>query len=126
MAEVYNKYGPELSITHVDPKNPKNVKTYSFIKPSYKITLKFLTDDTPVIKALYGSISLASLDNLKCRICDSEYRVEMHHVRFMKDLNPKLNTIDKLMVRAYRKQIPLCRSCHMAHHKGKLQTIEDK
>lgn len=90
---------------------------YSFKDPSYKVTLKFLTSDTPIIKALYGSISLATLDNLKCAVCESEYRVEMHHVRHMKDLNPKLGVVDKLMVRANRKQIPLCRSCHMSYHR---------
>jgi len=40
----------------------------------------------------------------------------MHHVRHMKDLNPKLSAMDKLKVKSNRKQIPLCRSCHKAKH----------
>jgi len=43
--------------------------------------------------------------------------VEMHHVRLLKDLNPKLSEIDRLMSKRRRKQIPLCRSCHLNHHK---------
>jgi hypothetical protein len=34
----------------------------------------------------------------------------------MKNLNPNLSKIDKLRVKANRKQIPLCRDCHMAKH----------
>jgi hypothetical protein len=38
----------------------------------------------------------------------------------MSDLNPKINAIDRLMVRAHRKQISLCRECHMnKHHNAK-------
>ena len=44
----------------------------------------------------------------------------MHHVRMMKDLSPKSNRLDYLMVRANRKQIPLCRRCHVEYHKGSL------
>lgn len=119
MARVYAKFGPQLSTVHVDKNDPKKKKTYSFLKPSYKITLKFLMNSSPVIKALYGSVSLSTLDDLVCSVCESEYRVEMHHIRHMKDLNPKLNSLDKLMARRHRKQIPLCRECHMAHHRGK-------
>lgn len=119
MAKVYAKFGPQLSITHKDSKDPKKDKVYSFLVPSYKITLKFLTNCSPVITGLYGSVSLSTLDNLNCGICDSNYRVEMHHIRQMKDLNPKLDTLDRLMVRRRRKQIPLCRECHMAYHRRK-------
>jgi hypothetical protein len=119
MAKVYARFGPQLSTVHKDNKDPKKNKTYSFLKPSYQITLKFLTNSSPVIKALYGSVSLSTLDDLKCSICESEYRVEMHHIRQMKDLNPKLNYLDKLMARRNRKQIPLCRECHMEYHRNK-------
>ncbi len=40
----------------------------------------------------------------------------MHHVRHLKDLNPKLDLIDKLMASRHRKQIPLCRECHLRRH----------
>ena len=41
----------------------------------------------------------------------------MHHIRAMKNLNPKLSYMDKLMVKANRKQIPLCKICHIKKHK---------
>lgn len=112
-AKVYKKFGALLTA----PAGNNKTKDASFLKPSYKITLKYLTNNTPIVKALYGYKSIASLDNLICNICGSEYRVEMHHVRALKDLNPKLSAIDKLMATRKRKQIALCRECHMKRHR---------
>jgi group II intron reverse transcriptase/maturase len=111
-AQAYKKFGELLTA----PANSKE-KEINFLKPSYKITLKFITNNTPIIRALYGSKSIASLDELICHVCGSEYRVEMHHVRALKDLNPKLSLIDKLMASRRRKQIALCRECHMKRHR---------
>lgn len=74
--------------------------------------------DNGILSTLYADkISKASLENLVCAVCESTYRVEMHHVRYLKDLNPKVSKIDELMIKRRRKQIALCRSCHMRHHK---------
>lgn len=93
-----------------------------FVRAEYKIdTNRFHIDKTNIdlIQTLYAkSISAASLYNLTCSICESKYRVEMHHVRKLKDLNPKLRGIDKLMIRKRRKQIAVCRECHMKIHSG--------
>jgi len=112
-AKVYRKFGPQLAVPITEK---GKVKIHGFLKPSYVLTMKFLTNSTPIIKSLYGSKSLATLDDMVCSICGSEYRVEMHHVRALKDLNPKLSTIDKLMASRRRKQIALCRECHMKKH----------
>jgi len=112
-AAVYKKFGKHLTA------KPTEIKTkpISFIHPSYKVTLSFMTKADPNIPGIYTrGISKATLEGLTCRICDSDYQVEMHHVRHMKDLNPKLSLIDKLMVKRNRKQIPLCRKCHMDRH----------
>lgn len=113
MAPVYKKFAGRLT-------GPKGV---SFYKPSYKMTLKFLTKATPLVGSLYQK-SRASLDNLKCSICHSLYRVEPDHVRAMKDLNPKISYLDRQMVRINRKRIPLCRKCHMLKH-GNRETVFD-
>lgn len=114
MSKVYTKFGPLMEYKHTDKKG--NVKTYSFYRPSYKLTFKFLINSTPVVQTLFGNRSLANLDGLECSVCNSDTDVEMHHVRFLKDLNPKLDMIDKLMATKKRKQIPLCRSCHLEKH----------
>lgn len=50
-----------------------------------------------------------------CCVCGSEQSVEMHHVRGIKDL--KSRTIsERIMSATNRKQIPLCRPCHLKAH----------
>lgn len=92
----------------------------AFLKPSYKLnTWDFKINAKDRIKTLFTShISTATLDSLSCEKCGSKTRVEMHHVRLLKDLNPKLSEIDKIMAKRRRKQIPLCRPCHLDHHKN--------
>jgi len=43
----------------------------------------------------------------------------MHHVKHLKDLNPKLGDVDRRMAKIRRKQIPLCRQCHLKYHGSK-------
>lgn len=116
MKKVFNKFGPDLTIHHTNAKGKKS--TYSFYKPTWKInTNRFLIDVNPIINTTFAeNISLAKLDDLSCTKCGSKYRVELHHIRKMKDLNPRLSLVDRLMVKANRKQIPLCRECHMKLH----------
>jgi group II intron reverse transcriptase/maturase len=111
-------------------KDLKGKEKIGFIAADYGLTpWDFKTpSDTPlrgqhnkvsengIINTLYAeSISVASLENLSCSNCGSKYRVEMHHVKYLKDLNPKLSKIDALMDKRRRKQIPLCRECHLSH-----------
>lgn len=114
MAQVYKRFGGSL----------KGPKGKTLFKPSYRITLKFLTSTSPVVGAMYQEKSTTTLDNLKCSVCDSDYRVEMHHIRAMKDLNPKLSYMDRQMVRINRKRIPLCRRCHMLKHRNQETTFD--
>jgi group II intron reverse transcriptase/maturase len=86
-----------------------------------------LVKNTPVFKL--GKKDLSSVDalfvrasltikasSLACANCASTHKVEMHHVRFLKDLNNKMDPISRAMAARRRKQIPLCRSCHMHKH----------
>lgn len=108
-AKVFDKYGKDL----------KGDNKHGFVKASYGTKLSAFNTNTNdiLLRVNAQGISKASLENLVCSVCESEYRVEMHHVRMMKDLNPKARFIDRLMARKNRKQIALCRSCHMEHHK---------
>ena len=115
MASTYKKFGSKLT-------GPKGISLY---KPSYKISMKFLVKASPLIASLYQEKTNVTLDNLRCSVCDSDYRVELHHVRAMKDLNPKISYMDRQMVRINRKRILLCRACHMMKHRNH-ETIFDK
>lgn len=50
-----------------------------------------------------------------CAMCASTAGVEMHHVRKMTDLQHK-SPVEKLIIAANRKSIPLCWFCHKKHH----------
>jgi len=107
--KVITKFGPDL----------KGSSEIGFLKPKLKLNpWEFKMGVKTYISALYSSgLSAASLENLNCNSCGSTYRVEMHHVRMLKDLNPKISQIDRIMVKKRRKQIPLCRKCHLEHHR---------
>lgn len=64
-------------------------------------------------------ISTLSALNQPCANCGAKSNVEMHHVKHIKTINPKLSSFDKMMARINRKQVPLCRKCHRLVHSGK-------
>jgi group II intron reverse transcriptase/maturase len=103
-------------------KDFKGNSKISFLKVKYgrkKGPSKFLTNISPTIKGLFGEpISIATLYNLNCSNCGSTTNVEMHHVRMMKDIKSDADRIGYLMIKNQRKQIPLCRICHIKHHKN--------
>jgi len=53
-----------------------------------------------------------------CANCGSDSRVEMHHLKHIKTINSKLDYFSQKMARINRKQVPLCRRCHLKVHKG--------
>nr|YP_010833255.1 hypothetical protein QLP03_mgp066 [Agaricus bitorquis]WFG54002.1 hypothetical protein [Agaricus bitorquis] len=108
-SKVFKKFGSNLT---------GNDKA-AFLNPSLKLnTWDFKVNAREYLNTLYAShLSAATLENLACRKCGSVENVEMHHVRKLSDLNPKISEIDRIMVKARRKQVPLCRACHLEHHK---------
>jgi group II intron reverse transcriptase/maturase len=110
VSKVLAKYGKDL----------KGNDRIAFLKPSYNLKVwDFKVNAKDRIKTLFAShLSAATLNSLSCSNCGSTTQVEMHHVRLLKDLNPKLSLIDKMMAARRRKQIPLCRPCHLTPHKN--------
>ena len=80
-AKVFDKYRGDL----------KGGDKHGFVKAEYgnkPWAFNVKTDEINLRINAQG-ISKASLEKLVCSVCESEYRVEMHHVRKMSDLNPK-------------------------------------
>lgn len=105
-------------------------KGIALIKPSYSNyhgINRFATgnyrEPLAYIVALFASSkSMARLENLSCAQCASNHKVEMHHIRALKDLKPEISHVDKLRSKARRKQIPLCRLCTMDAYTSPIQT----
>jgi group II intron reverse transcriptase/maturase len=66
---------------------------------------------TYVERTLRGRTALKGV----CASCRSTVNVEMHHVRKLADLKGR-SYVEKVMIASNRKQIPLCRPCHLAAH----------
>jgi group II intron reverse transcriptase/maturase len=110
--KVFAKFGKSLTVD--------KESGLKFFKPGYKNNpWAFSTSHVDYLLKFYArSISPASLLGLVCSLCSSDYRVEMHHIRHLKDINSRKSLADKLRMIKKRKQIPLCRSCHLSlHHK---------
>ena len=131
-SKVIAKFGSEIKIYDQENRdsNNKPILKTKLYKPSYKLNVwdfKVKNRVHNIIGLYANEVSLAKFDNLSCTVCKSDYKVEMHHIRMMKDLKAIKGTLVYLMSKANRKQIPLCRSCHMAHHSGKLTlTVKEK
>jgi Type II intron maturase len=108
---VYRKYGKDL----------RGRDRIGFQKITYKIKpWDFKTSSKDYVKTLFtDKISLATFDDLVCSLCGSNYRLEMHHIRQLKDLKPKLSKLDALMAARRRKQIAACRDCLVKFHSSK-------
>lgn len=108
-SQVYKKYGRWLE---------KDGKV-GFYHPKVKVdpnNFKIKQEKIDIVQSLFAQTkSIANLYDLICAKCGSIHKVEMHHVKMMKNLNTK-NWLDAIMAKANRKQIPLCRKCHMEHH----------
>jgi hypothetical protein len=109
MRQVYLKYGPNINIDGIQ-----------IFRPSYsrKEFVPVIDDELQIVPTLSSSHkSLARLLKSACSKCGSMYKVEMHHIRKMADLYKEKADIRYMIAKANRKQIALCRKCHMEAHR---------
>jgi hypothetical protein len=53
-----------------------------------------------------------------CLVCGSQKNIQIHNVKKLSKMNPKLKGFNKLMSISKRKQIPVCVDCHRNIHSG--------
>lgn len=96
---------------------------YSTIsKPDIGVFTKYKNNhpfSNPLESLTWRTIRGVDAFKLPCAICGAENNVEMHHIRQLKNLKGK-DLIEKKMISAMRKQIPLCRKHHLAAHGKKM------
>lgn len=71
----------------------------------------------PLYAGLWNIRTIASIGE-KCASCGSTQEIEMHHLKHIRTINVKLSPYDQKLGRINRKQIPLCKTCHIKVHKG--------
>lgn len=118
--DILKKYGPDvtLNITRKDG----SMVSLSFGCPSLRSTpWRFLgTFDFRGDPLSIVDWKISTLDPMGqcCSNCGTDERIEMHHLKHIKTINPKLKAFDRSLARINRKQVPLCRPCHNKVHKG--------
>ena len=69
-----------------------------------------------------------SVLNKVCVICGSTTKLEMHHLRTVKDVRAKMrsgnSTYQQWLGATLRKQIPLCQYHHNLYHSGQLNACD--
>lgn len=88
--QIYQKYGKRL----MDPITKKGLNIYNTLKVTHKFNItKSL--DPPLLKLLditwSGRITQSNF-NKTCKLCDSTYKIEMHHLRKVADIRHKMRT----------------------------------
>ena len=78
-------------------------------------------DSLPVTVTITGGRNslVARLQNQKCELCGANEKLEMHHIRKLKDLKGKQDW-EKRMSARRRKTLAVCSKCHDKIHAGKL------
>lgn len=128
--KIFKKHGIQLRIETVKTSKSgenklsmtemKKFKTFPPAMPMSK------TLEPPRIFRHYSQFTNSGLND-KCCICDSDYKIEMHHIKKVsssknkssKTFNPKELTFSQVSGRLRRKQIPVCQKCHNEIHRGK-------
>lgn len=128
--KVFAKFGKDITI-----KDGKGKILASFQYESLAKTRKFskseISQMNPMARldklamATFRSISV--LDS-PCIICGASDNIEMHHVRKLRDSSRaiKKDFLTSMMSRMNRKQVPICRSCHIDYHRGLIQNVKWK
>jgi len=118
-AKVIKRFGKDISV---------RLDTGKLLKLAIPLTLrkgpnhrKFKkTEFDPLAITRWKIRTISSLDK-DCSICGSTTKIEMHHIRH---LNSSETRSYVLQLRAMnRKQIPVCRDCHVKIHNGEYDGV---
>ena len=117
-AQVFNKFGRDIVIS-------KDGKTLaSFPEVSLANTGKFNTSFSDPMRR-FEKLSRATFRSMvvldsTCQLCGSIKNVEMHHVRALRKSTHRIkhDYFTAMMSRMNRKQMPVCRECHIKIHGG--------
>jgi len=117
--EFYMTYGRNIKI-NITRSNGTRI-TLEFACPVLNHAPKnflFKEIKDPLLAKIWKISTVHPLDQ-PCANCGDDKFIEMHHVKHIRTINPKLSSFDKMLARINRKQVPLCRVCHHKVHSGK-------
>jgi group II intron reverse transcriptase/maturase len=120
LRRVFNKYGKNLNIKDESGKVITNYPTVDYRRPQ-KFTMVPIFDYSSLEAYIdqYDSRVQRGRKDLKgpCLLCGSNQEIEIHHVRKLSKSKRK-NYLSAMMAKMNRKQIPVCKKCHIRIHQG--------
>lgn len=119
--KVFRKFGKNLNII-VDKKIVASFPDPELAKPR-KFHNSKITNSNPMARLeqlTKATFRTRAMFDAPCTLCGSLENIEIHHVRKLKDSSRaiKMDYLTAMMSRMNRKQIPLCKSCHINWHRG--------
>jgi len=129
MRAAFIKFGKNLKDPNTDLVlyQEKSMK----VKHDYKTKPTYLNEKNSLDKILSGTNFQTMTQRFKemnCALCSSSSKVEMHHIRSVKDVREKIRTGNATYSQwrggFLRKQVPLCHYHHDLLHQGKLNSFD--
>jgi group II intron reverse transcriptase/maturase len=124
-AKVYKKFGNSLKFIDKVRGNKEHTlyarTSWKRSPMDFKVSSK--DDVQTIIPALYARRVTRTRLFDDCVICGSTENIEMHHVKHLRKMGGNLSVKEKSMVSMNRKQIPVCKACHVDIHAGRYDGI---
>jgi hypothetical protein len=123
-SKIFKKHGKRLEIVKKQA-DASETKAYFPYTTSWKVSdrrwYSAKTFQDPF--TIYANRVSKSRLNKSCCICQKKTTIEMHHVNHVRKNGYRYKGFHAEMALLNRKQIPLCRNCHMAVHRGEYDGI---
>lgn len=125
-SKIIKKFGKNITVTYRNSQGDSKYVDFSW--PNLvrsPMNFSGYTRDDP-FEPLNYKISTKNLMSANCTNCNSTKNIEMHHIKHIKSINTKLSDFDKMVAAINRKQVPLCRECHVKIHMGEYKGVNLK
>jgi len=120
LRRVFNKYGKNLNIKDESGKIITSYPTVDYRRPK-KFYIAPILDFSSLEAYIdqYDRRVQRGRKDLKgpCVLCGSNQGIEIHHIRKLSKTNRK-DYLSSMMSRMNRKQVPVCKKCHIKIHQG--------
>lgn len=123
---IIYKFGRDIKVSYKVSNDRDKQIDFGFTKLE-RNPMRFLNKgNRDPFEPLKFRIASRNLFESRCVNCNSTENIEMHHIKHIKTINTKLNSFDKMVAAINRKQVPLCRVCHVKLHAGEYRGVKIK
>jgi len=124
--QVFRKFGKDIAIV-VGRKVVASFPNESFAKPK-KFNSSAISNISPFSRLdqlSKATFRTKAMFDASCLVCESADKIEIHHVRKLRDSSKAIKNdfFTAMMSRMNRKQVPLCKECHIKVHRGEISAI---